>query len=59
MLLAAKVQIASIVIFADVESATGAGNSAYQPAAALSVALLVIALVVLFGLRKWGTAVLH
>ena len=55
VLLATKVPIASLVIFADVESATGSGNSAYQPAAGLSVALLVIALVVLFGLRKWGT----
>ncbi|HEX5193974.1 MAG TPA: ABC transporter permease subunit [Solirubrobacteraceae bacterium] len=55
VLLAGKVQIASLVIFADVESATGSGNSAYQPAAGLSVALLAIALAVLFGLRKWGT----
>jgi sulfate transport system permease protein len=55
LLAAAKIQLASLVIFADVESATGSGNSAYQPAAGLSVALLVIALVVLFGLRKWGT----
>jgi sulfate transport system permease protein len=55
VLLATKVPIASLVIYADVESATGSGNSAYQPAAGLSVALLVIALVVLFGLRKWGT----
>ena len=55
VLLATKVPIASIIIYADVEGATGAGNSAYQPAAGLSVALLVIALVVLFGLRKWGT----
>jgi sulfate transport system permease protein len=55
VLLAAKVNLASLVIFNSVESATGAGNSAYQPAAGLSVALLVIALVVLFGLRRWGT----
>ena len=55
LLATAKIQIASLVIFADVESATGSGNSAYQPAAGLSVALLAIALVVLFGLRKWGT----
>ena len=54
VLLATKIPIASLIIFADVESATGSGNSAYQPAAGLSVALLVIALVVLFGLRKWG-----
>ena len=55
VLLAAKFPAASLVIFANVESATGAGNSAYQPAAGLSVALLVIALGVLFGLRTWGT----
>ena len=55
VLLAAKVNLASLVIFNSVESATGSGNSAYQPAAGLSVALLVIALVVLFGLRRWGT----
>ena len=55
VLLAAKFPAASLVIFANVESATGSGNSAYQPAAGLSVALLVIALGVLFGLRTWGT----
>jgi sulfate transport system permease protein len=55
VLLAGNFPIASLVIFADVESATGSGNSAYQPAAGLSVALLVIALVVLFGIRKWGS----
>ena len=55
VLLAGKVNLASLVIFNDVESSTGAGNSAYQPAAGLSVAMLVIALVVLFGLRKWGS----
>jgi sulfate transport system permease protein len=55
VLLAGNFPIASLVIFANVESATGSGNSAYQAAAGLSVALLVIALVVLFGLRRWGT----
>ena len=55
VLLAGNFPIASLVIFADVESATGSGNSAYQPAAGLSVALLAIALVVLFGIRKWGS----
>jgi sulfate transport system permease protein len=55
VLLAGNFPIASLVIFADVESATGSGNSAYQPAAGLSVAMLVISLVVLFGLRKWGS----
>ncbi len=55
VLLAGNFPIASLVIFADVESATGSGNSAYQPAAGLSVALLVIALLVLFGIRKWGS----
>ncbi len=44
VLIVGNIPIASIVIFADVESATGAGNSAYQPAAGLSMALLVIAL---------------
>jgi sulfate/thiosulfate transport system permease protein len=48
VLLAGKVQIASIVIYADIESdATGS-------AAALSVVLLAISLVVLFLLRRWG-----
>jgi sulfate/thiosulfate transport system permease protein len=56
ILLFGKTSLASIVIFEDVESATGAGNSAYQPAAGLSIALLIIALVVLFGLRRWGTS---
>jgi sulfate/thiosulfate transport system permease protein len=53
ILIAGKVQIASIVIFADIESdAPGA-------AASLSVVLLVIALLVLFGLRRWGARVAH
>jgi sulfate transport system permease protein len=49
VLIAAKVKIASLVIFADVES------GAPQAAASLSVVLLLIALLVLLGLRKWGT----
>ena len=49
VLIAAKVQIASLVIFADVES------GAPQAASSLSVVLLLIALLVLFGLRRWGT----
>ncbi|MGZ6373020.1 MAG: sulfate ABC transporter permease subunit CysT [Candidatus Limnocylindria bacterium] len=48
VLLAGKTQIASIVIFADIES------DAPDAAASLSIVLLVIALVVLFGLRKFG-----
>jgi sulfate/thiosulfate transport system permease protein len=48
VLIAAKVQIASLVIFADVES------GAPQAAASLSVVLLLIALLILFGLRRWG-----
>ena len=50
VLIAGKVQIASIVIFADIES------DAPQAAASLSVVLLVISLVVLFVLRDWGGA---
>ncbi len=52
VLLAGKVQIASIVIFADIESdAPGA-------AASLSLVLLVISLLVLFalGVRRYGRA---
>jgi sulfate transport system permease protein len=48
VLIAAKVQIASLVIFADVES------GAPQAASSLSVVLLLIALLILFGLRRWG-----
>jgi sulfate transport system permease protein len=48
VLLAGKVQIASVVIFADIES------DVPRAAAALSVVLLVISLAVLFGLRRWG-----
>lgn len=47
-LIAGKVQIASIVIYADIES------GATQSAAALSVVLMVIALGVLFILRRLG-----
>jgi sulfate transport system permease protein len=53
VLIAGKVQIASIVIFADIES------DAPQAAASLSVVLLVISLLVLFGLRRWGARVAH
>jgi len=49
VLIAAKVKIASLVIFADIE------NGAPQSAASLSVVLLLIALLVLFALRRWGT----
>jgi sulfate transport system permease protein len=49
VLIAAKVKIASLVIFADIES------GAPQAAASLSVVLLVIALLVLLGHRRWGT----
>jgi sulfate transport system permease protein len=49
VLIAAKVKIASLVIFADVES------GAPQAAASLSVVLLVLALLILFALRRWGT----
>jgi sulfate transport system permease protein len=48
VLLAGKVPIASIVIFADIES------DAPQAAASLSVVLLGISLVVLLMLRRWG-----
>ena len=53
ILIAGKVQIASIVIFADIES------DAPAAAASLSVVLLVISLLVLFGLRRWGARVAH
>jgi sulfate transport system permease protein len=53
VLIAAKVQIASIVIFADIES------GAPQAASSLSVVLLGLALIILFGLRRWGTRVGH
>ena len=50
-LIAGKVQIASIVIYADIESGSE------QAAAALSVVLMVIALAVLFALRRFGARV--
>jgi sulfate/thiosulfate transport system permease protein len=53
LLIAGKVQIASIVIFADVES------DAPHAAASLSVVLLVLALVVLVVLRRLGGRVAH
>ena len=49
VLIAGKVQIASIVIFADIE------GDAPQAAASLSVVLIAISLIVLFALRRWGT----
>jgi sulfate transport system permease protein len=48
-----KIQIASIVIFADIES------DAPQSAAALSVVLLAVSLVVLLILRRLGARVAH
>ncbi len=48
VLIAAKVKIASLVIFADIES------GAPQAAAALSVVLLALAVLVLVALRRWG-----
>jgi sulfate/thiosulfate transport system permease protein len=53
VLLAGKVQIASIVIFANIES------DAPKAAASLSVVLLLISLVVLVALRRWGGRVAH
>jgi sulfate transport system permease protein len=53
VLLAGKVQIVSIVIFADIES------DATQAAASLSVVLLAISLIVLFALRRLGTRGAH
>jgi sulfate/thiosulfate transport system permease protein len=50
-LIAGKVQIASIVIYADIE------NGSEQSAAALSVVLMLLALLVLFGLRRIGSRV--
>lgn len=52
-LIAGKVQIASIVIYADIESGD------YQSAAALSVVLMVVSLVVLVILRRLGARVAH
>jgi sulfate/thiosulfate transport system permease protein len=50
VLIVGKVQIASIVIFADIES------DAPQAAASLSVVLLAISLLILFALRRFGGA---
>jgi sulfate/thiosulfate transport system permease protein len=47
-LIAGKVQIASLVIYADIE------NGSEQSAAALSVVLMLISLVVLFVIRRMG-----
>jgi sulfate transport system permease protein len=47
-LIAGKVQIASIVIYADIESGSE------QSAAALSVVLMVVSLIVLFAIRRIG-----
>jgi sulfate/thiosulfate transport system permease protein len=52
-LISGKVQIASIVIFADIES----GDT--QSAASLSVVLMVISLIVLFVLRRIGGRIAH
>jgi sulfate transport system permease protein len=52
-LIAGKVQIASIVIYADIESGD------YQSAAALSVVLMAISLIILFVLRRLGARVAH
>ncbi len=53
VLIVGKVQIASIVIFADIES------DAPQAAAALSVVLLALSLIVLIALRRMGGRVAH
>jgi sulfate/thiosulfate transport system permease protein len=53
VLIVGKVQIASIVIFADIES------DAPQAAASLSVVLLAISLVILVLLRRFGGRVAH
>ena len=52
-LIAGKVQIASLVIYADIESGSE------QAAAAVSVVLMLVALVVLFILRRIGARVGH
>jgi sulfate/thiosulfate transport system permease protein len=52
-LIAGKVQIASIVIYADIESGSE------QSAAALSVLLMVVSLIVLFAIRSIGGRVDH
>ena len=53
LLIIGKVQIASIVIFADIE------GDAPQAAAALSVVLLVISLLILIAIRRFGGRVAH
>ena len=53
VLIVGKVQIASIVIFADIES------DAPQAAASLSVVLLAMSLLILFALRRFGGRVAH
>jgi sulfate/thiosulfate transport system permease protein len=53
VLIAGKVQIASIVIFADIES------DATQSTASLSVVLLLISLLILFALRRFGGRAAH
>jgi sulfate transport system permease protein len=53
VLIAGKVQIASIVIYADIE------GDAPHAAASLSVVLLVLALIVLVILRRLGGRVAH
>ncbi len=53
VLIAGKVQIASIVIYADVES------DAPQAAAALSLVLILLSLIVLFIMRRLGGRVAH
>jgi len=53
VLIVGKVQIASIVIFADIES------DAPQAAASLSVVLLALSLAILFALRRFGGRVAH
>ena len=52
-LIAGKVQIASIVIYADIESGD------YHAAAVLSVMLMAIALIVLVAIRRLGGRVAH
>ena len=53
LLIIGKVQIASIVIFDDIES------DATQAAAALSVVLLLLSLVILVLIRRLGGRVAH
>ncbi len=53
LLIVGKIQIASIVIFDDIES------DAPQAAAALSLVLLIVSLAILFLLRRFGGRVAH